>query len=70
VNKLEFVKKINEQSLNKLSGLVISSSSTHVRKKLNKLSLHIQYSTQLSSITVLTRGSNSKSIGCYMYLTA
>jgi len=53
VNKLEFVKKINEQSLNRLSGLVIRSNSTRVPKKLNEPSLNIQYSVWLGSITAL-----------------
>jgi hypothetical protein len=53
VNKLEFVKKITEHSLNRLSGSVISSSSTRVRKKLNEPSLNIQYSARLGSITAL-----------------
>jgi hypothetical protein len=41
MNKPEFVRKINEQDLNRLSSLVISSSSVHVRKKLNELNLNI-----------------------------
>jgi hypothetical protein len=41
VNKLEFVRKINKQSSNKLSSSVISS---HIRNKLNESSLNLQYS--------------------------
>jgi hypothetical protein len=54
VNKLEFVKKINEQSLNRLSGSMISLSSARVpKKKLNEPNLNIQYSARLNSISTL-----------------
>lgn len=46
MNKFEFVRKINEQILNKLSSSVINSNLVRVRKKLNELNLNIEYSAR------------------------